>query len=175
MTTTLQGGGFSPPLTSLATPGGLFPPVLSLFVLFQISGIIGGTARAYTLDETGEDDGDGEGLDQYDYIQSLMDRIRQGGVAGCAYPMEGPVLQCQSFAASQQSADAISSALTASVQDLGFSLNSDSLKTSGDLSTGLQLFTHFYKFLNTICYMNQLNLHIIDSHILNTATCEHAV
>ena len=27
----------------------------------------------------GEDDGDGEGLDQYDYIQSLMDRIRQGG------------------------------------------------------------------------------------------------
>jgi len=79
MTTTLQGGGFSPPLTSLATPGGLFPPVLSLFVLFQISGIIGGTARAYTLDETGEDDGDGEGLDQYDYIQSLMDRIRQGG------------------------------------------------------------------------------------------------
>jgi len=68
------GGGF---VTSLATPGGL-SPVLSLLVLFQISGIIGGTANAYTLDES-EDDGDGEGLDQYDYIQSLMDRIRQGG------------------------------------------------------------------------------------------------
>ena len=55
-------------------------------------------------------------------------------------------------------ADAISSALTANVPDLGFSLNSDNLTTSGDLCAGvqeiLQLFTPFYKLLDTICYVH---------------------
>ena len=55
-------------------------------------------------------------------------------------------------------ADAISSALIANVPDLGFSLNSDNLTTSGDLCAGvqeiMQLFTLFYKLLDTICYVH---------------------